>query len=131
MRDRILIVVDDADFIDQPKASYSNYFIKRCNSILPVVKRLSDSTYDFILPDLMLTPNIDELTGLTEFKTVAEPTLFKHIGNKGKTAKELALSIDQLRYRLNKLAPLFDDFGKLFPTINKCYFRGKHGNKDM
>ncbi len=123
MRDRILIVNDDANFIDQLKTSYSNYFIERCNSIPQAVKRLSDSTYDFIVLDLMLEPDSDELTGLTEFKTIAEPTLIKPIGNKGKTAKELALSIDQVRYRVNKLAPLFDDFGKLLPTINKCYFK--------
>jgi DNA-binding NtrC family response regulator len=73
MKDRILIVDDDASFINQLKASYSNYCVEGCNSIPQAVKHLSDSTYDLILLDLMLDPNSDELTGLTEFKTIAEP----------------------------------------------------------
>ncbi|MDD2600503.1 MAG: sigma-54 dependent transcriptional regulator [Kiritimatiellae bacterium] len=71
MKDKILIVDDDAGFIDQLKASFYNYLIEGCSSIQQAVKHLSDATYDLILLDLRLNPYSDELNGLAEFEKIA------------------------------------------------------------
>jgi DNA-binding NtrC family response regulator len=52
-----------------------------------------------------------------------ESILLKNVGNKGKTANDLELTTDRLRYKINKYANLLSDVISQYPTIKKCYLK--------